>query len=144
MIRNKLTFITIALALSGALVAIPMTESASASPAANVKLLTCTGTTVVKPSTFVITCADANILLTKTHWSTWTGTSASGTTRFGMNLCKPYCAASPITYFSNSSVRLSSPEVTKHGKLFSSLIVRYRAKGKLKSYRFTWRGDPSF
>jgi hypothetical protein len=61
-----------------------------------------------------------------------------------MNLCKPYCAASPITYFPNSSVRLSAPDVTKQGRLFSSLVVRYRANGKLKSFRFSWRGDPSF
>jgi hypothetical protein len=107
-------------------------------------MVTCSGASVVKPVSFVISCADANTELTATHWSSWSATGATGITTFGMNLCTPYCAASPMTYFPKSTVRLSAPEVTKKGKFFSSLVVDYRLHGKAKTFRFSWRGDPSF
>ncbi|HEY5265344.1 MAG TPA: hypothetical protein VIJ40_00885 [Acidimicrobiales bacterium] len=120
--------------------------SASISAATSTKsgIVTCRGNSVIEPRSFVITCADANTQLTKTHWSSWTSTGASGTTTFAMNLCTPYCAASPMSYFPNSHVTLSAPVVTKNGKLFSLLTVTYRLHGHAKTYRFTWKGDPSF
>jgi hypothetical protein len=144
MIRTRLalTSLTVILAVAYGLGTVPMIASAATSP--SVKLLSCTNSTVVKPRQFVITCADANTLLTKTHWTSWTTTGAVGTTRFGMNLCTPDCAASPISYFSNSTVHLSKPVATKQGRLFSSLVVRYKQNGKSKVYSFSWRGDPSF
>lgn len=108
------------------------------------KLWTCTSTTVVKPVTFVVTCADAYTQLTKTHWTTWTPTSATGVTTFAMNLCTPNCASSKMTNFPNSSVELSRPVSTPHGRLFSLLTVRYRFHGATKTFHFSWKGDPSF
>jgi hypothetical protein len=108
------------------------------------RMLTCRGSSVVKPTSFVITCADGNTELTSTHWTSWSATGATGTTTFGINLCKPYCAASPMTFLPKSRVRLSAPEVTKNGKFFSSLVVNYTLHGKATTYRFSWRGDPSF
>jgi hypothetical protein len=61
-----------------------------------------------------------------------------------MNICRPDCAASRLTYFRHSAVRLFAPESTKHGRLFSEMTVRYVRKGKRLLFRFTWRNDPSF
>ena len=132
--------------LAGLVSAVPSVASthdpASASP--EVKILACNGKTVFEPRAFVISCADGNSELTATHWTTWTAKGATGTTRFGLNLCDPYCAASKISFFPGSTVRLSAPRSTKHGRLFSDLVVTYVLHGKHKTVNFSWTGDPSF
>lgn len=132
------------LALGIALVSLSSPVGAVSSPAARTKLLTCTDTTVVRPTEFVITCADGYTQLTKTHWTTWTATQARGTTDFAMNMCTPDCASSPMSYFPRSTVVLSRPVDTRHGRLFSLLTVRYVATGTTRTFQFSWRGDPSF
>ncbi|HUY29971.1 MAG TPA: hypothetical protein VMV02_03125 [Acidimicrobiales bacterium] len=119
---------------------------ASRSPEAVVvvRMLTCAGKPVLKPVNFVISCADANSELTATHWTRWTAKEAVGTTRFGLNLCNPYCAASKISYFPKSTVRLSAPVQTKHGRLFSKLVVTYKLHGKARRFPFSWAGIPAF
>ncbi|MBW4079250.1 MAG: hypothetical protein HIU84_12225, partial [Acidobacteria bacterium] len=136
--------ITLAAALAVPTLAISASSGASKLKAPSVKILACTGTTVSRPRNFVISCADANAALTETHWSTWRANSATGTTRFALNLCTPYCAASPMSYFPHSSVALSAPVKTRHGRLFSKLVVRYIHRGKATSFSFSWAGDPSF
>ena len=106
-----------------------------------VKVITCTGARVVRPSTLIISCADANTLLTATHWSTWNAKGATGTTRFGMNLCTPYCAASPITYFPHSTVSLSAPLTSHRATYFSQLVVHYVMGSARKTFDFSWRGS---
>jgi hypothetical protein len=108
------------------------------------KAWTCQGTEVVRPSNFIISCADAGARLTNTKWSSWTATGAVGETTFALNLCKPYCAASKISYFANSKVTFSAPLLTSHGKLFSRLTVRYRLNGKMDRFSISYRGDTSF
>lgn len=123
---------------------VPGAITVSVAKGATPKLLTCTGTSAIKPSYFVISCADAGARLTSTRWSTWTTSGSTGVTRFALNLCKPYCAASPITYFPGSVVRLSAPEATKHGSFFSMLVVTYKLDGKVTKFALSWKGDPSF
>jgi hypothetical protein len=156
--RRRLTWLSVALlVLAGTGVGFAMHASAIGSApkssggtsprvakSSSVKILTCRGTDALKPSTFVISCADGNSELTQTHWSTWNAAEAIGTTRFALNLCKPYCAASGFTYFPHSTVRLSAPEATPHGTLFSSLVVRYQLDGVWKTFAISWKGDPSF
>ena len=96
--------ITLAAALALPALAIPASSGASNLKASPVKILACTGTTLSRPRNFVISCADANAALTQTHWSTWSANRATGTTRFALNLCTPYCAASPMSYFPHSTV----------------------------------------
>jgi hypothetical protein len=120
-------------------------RSANATTARGVvKMLGCSGKTVYKPATFVVTCADGNTMLTETHWTSWTAAAATGRTRFGLNLCNPYCAASKMSFFPHSTVRLWRPVSTKHGRLFSEMRVVYVLHGKTKVLAFSWLGDPSF
>lgn len=142
-----------ALALSGSLAyvfvaaapgsAASSTASRTTKPAL-VRMLTCSGKPVLKPSSFVISCADANSELTDTHWTKWTATGAVGITRFGLNLCNPSCAASRISFFPKSVVQLSAPVATKHGRLFSKLVVTYKLHGKTQHFPFSWAGIPAF
>ena len=101
-------------------------------------VLTCSGAAVVRPRTLIVACADANTSLQSTHWSTWGSAGASGTTTFAMNLCTPYCAASPLSHFPHSSVTLSAPISSRHGTYFSSLVVRYRQGSTWKTFTFAW------
>lgn len=125
------------------LVAFP--SAVSGGSTRQVGLLSCNGKVVVRPGNFVITCADAYTQLTATQWTAWGSTTATGSTRFAMNLCTPTCVASKMSYFPSSVVRLSDPIRTKaHGWLFSKLVVTYRLHGKAKSFHFSWMGDPAF
>jgi hypothetical protein len=107
------------------------------------RLLGCAGAAVIKPSTFGMGCDGAYRELTKTHWSSWTASVASGTTDFGVNLCRPTCAQAKVTFFPNSRVRASSPVTTSRGRLFSSVVVRYRRDGKERSFEWRTRNDPA-
>jgi hypothetical protein len=102
------------------------------------KVLTCSGASVVRPRTLVVSCADANTSLQSTRWSTWGAGGASGTTTFAINLCTPYCAASPMSYFPHSAVTLSAPITTRHGTYFSRLEVRYSQGSTRKTFSFAW------
>ena len=155
--RRRLKFL--ALALSAVVVAglvVGVTHRAFASSAnggapvgalatgASAKVVTCQGATVARPTTLIISCADANTQLTKTRWSTWTATRAVGTTTFAVNLCKPYCAASKMSYFPGSTVQFSRPLTTTHGRLFSLVVVHYTMNGRAKVFRFSFKGETSF
>jgi hypothetical protein len=154
--RRRLRWIAVAMAMAlTAGVVAGVTHGAGGSTArghgsvpplalASAKVLTCQGTDVVRPRTYIVTCADAYTQLTKTHWTTWTSKSAMGTTTFAMNLCKPYCAASKMTFYPRSTVSFTSPVTTKHGSLFSLLTVRYQSEGRSHVFHFSYRGDPSF
>jgi peptidoglycan/LPS O-acetylase OafA/YrhL len=126
--------------LIAAAIAVPA-KPATANAQTGTKLLSCTGTTVVEPTSFVINCVDGYIELTKAHWSSWSKDAAAGTTDFAMNVCTPTCAASKMGYFPNSRVRLSKPITTRYGEVFSSLIVRYKLDGKEKTFSFEWKHD---
>ena len=155
--RRRLRWLSFALAAVVAIgVLVGVTHRAGGSPPrgssrdaplavrTSAKVLTCTGAKVVRPVNYIVSCADGGIQLTKTTWSTWNASQAVGTTDFAMNFCKPYCAASPITYFPNSPVHFSAPLSTKNGRLFSLLTVRYEYKGASHVFRFSFKGDPSF
>ena len=116
---------------------------AALAASSDAKVLTCQGTDVIRPRTLVVTCADAYTQLTDTHWTTWTSSIAVGTTTFAMNLCKPYCTASKMSYFPNSAVQFSSPVMTKRGHVFSLLVVHYVSAGHSHVFRFNFKGDPS-
>ncbi|MDA8292065.1 MAG: hypothetical protein M0Z33_10375 [Actinomycetota bacterium] len=152
--RGRVAALAAAVALAGSLLSVAAISSpgpaAAASPsraphaAVVVRMLTCAGKPVVRPANFVISCADANSELTRTHWTRWTTAGATGITRFGLNLCNPYCSASKISFFPRSVVHLSAPVVTKHGRLFSKLLVTYKLHGKVQHFPFSWAGIPAF
>jgi len=79
----------------------------------------------VKPSTYVITCADANTELLGLSWKTWTATIAQGTGRYTYNTCTPTCVAGHFVHFT-ANVALSRPKAEKTGMIFSKMVITYR------------------
>jgi hypothetical protein len=61
----------------------------------------------VKPHSIIITCADANFVLTGLKWSHWRRRSAAGAGSAKINDCKPSCAEGHFHKYP-VSVRLSS------------------------------------
>lgn len=52
----------------------------------------CSGQQQNRPSSFILTCADANDVLTALHWVSWATNQAFGTGTEKVNTCRPDCA----------------------------------------------------
>jgi hypothetical protein len=88
----------LALGLSGsasATTARPVVRSGPAAAATQLVVFDCPGQAkaLVKPRNFILTCADANSVLGKLSWTSWTPGVASATGVLEENDCTPYCAA---------------------------------------------------
>jgi hypothetical protein len=55
-------------------------------------ILDCSHKPRVRPTEYVIECADANDQLTGLHWTTWGPANAVGTGLESLNDCNPSCA----------------------------------------------------
>jgi hypothetical protein len=66
----------------------------SAATASQLVVFDCPGQAkaLVKPRNFILTCADANSVLGKLSWTSWTPGVASATGVLAENDCTPYCA----------------------------------------------------
>jgi hypothetical protein len=84
----------LALSLAGSASAAPA-QSASSTPSVRTVVFDCPGNTMplVRPRTFILTCADANSLFDKLTWTSWTPGLASAKGVYEENDCIPYCAA---------------------------------------------------
>jgi len=70
--------------------------TAPASPRAaaprSVVVVNCLGQQQTRPSSFILTCADANDALSSLHWVNWAASQAFGTGTEVINTCTPDCA----------------------------------------------------
>jgi hypothetical protein len=69
---------------------------------------------LVKPKTFILTCADANSDLGKLSWTSWTPGLASATGKLEVNDCNPYCAAGHFHAYSAVVVFWGNAAVKNH------------------------------
>jgi hypothetical protein len=94
-----------------------LTESARATPVpVRTVVFDCPGhpAPLVRPGTFVISCADANTYLGKLSWTSWTPGLASATGRLEENDCTPYCAAGHFHAYPAVVVLWGSTAVKNH------------------------------
>jgi hypothetical protein len=82
----------------------------------------------VKPHQIIITCADANFVLTGLKWSHWGRKSATGTGSAKINDCKPFCAKG---HFHKYRARI---------KLSSAHFCRKEGVTQFRRLRLTWVG----
>jgi hypothetical protein len=85
-----------AVAGCGAIAAVLAAGSGSAAVASSaaakpVVLVNCTGKALVRPASYILTCADANDSLAGVHWVSWAGV-AFGSGKEVLNDCYPNCA----------------------------------------------------
>ena len=98
--RVWLSVVAAAAAAALAITGLTLSGSAQAAPAhpaawpAQTVVFDCPGQhALVRPRTFVLTCADGNALFDKLAWTSWTAGEASARGTLVLNDCTPYCAA---------------------------------------------------
>ena len=69
----------------------------------------CSGQQQYRPSSFVLTCADANDALTALHWVGWADNQAFGTGTEKVNACTPDCANGKLVSY-QALITLWRPE----------------------------------
>jgi hypothetical protein len=69
---------------------------------------------LVRPKTFILTCADGNALFGKLSWTSWTPGLASATGKLVLNDCVPYCAAGHFHSYPAIVVLWGSKVVKNH------------------------------
>jgi hypothetical protein len=110
--------------------------STGAGAATTTRVLTCTGKLTSKPSSYVLSCADANAGWTGMTWSAWNSSSATGHGILRQNDCTPNCVSGKFINY-RATVTLSEVVATKkYGELFSHATFHYSANGKAKSEVF--------
>ena len=130
--RLVITTLSAALSIAGLVSAVtPATASTGAT-----RLMTCTKHVSVKPSKYVLSCADANAWWQGVTWSSWTSTSASGHGVLVENNCTPNCAAGKFIQYPTKVTLGKVITVKKYGKLFSEAYFRYADKGKVVTQAF--------
>ena len=87
-------------------------------------VLTCAGKAVIRPTSYVLACADANAYFNSLRWTIWNKTTATATATFVQNNCEPNCAAGKFIRYP-ATLKLSKPKSTKLGLLFSAINYTY-------------------
>ncbi len=70
-------------------------------PAASVTpvVINCAMKHQVKPSTYILACADAGALVSKMHWAAWGRQAAFGSGTYNFRVCVPNCAEGKTVTF---------------------------------------------
>ena len=92
-------------------------------------VMQCTGKVQVRPGSYVLSCADANTMVEKIVWQSWTAKVATAHGVYSFNDCTPTCVAGKF-HSDPAVLTLRNPVVTKHGWLFTRAVVVYRANSK--------------
>jgi hypothetical protein len=89
---GALTFGTLTFGLAGSAGAAPARPAGTVS--VQTVVLDCPGVgALVRPKTFILTCADGYVQLDKLSWTSWTPGLASATGTLSKNTCTPSCVA---------------------------------------------------
>ena len=73
--------------------------AAAATSQRSTVVVDCSGRRQTRPSSFVLTCADANDALTALHWASWAAGQAFGTGTEKVNTCTPDCADGKVVSY---------------------------------------------
>lgn len=111
-LRPAAALTTIALGAATAIIIGPPPGAARPATARPPVIVSCLNKDQIRPSGFVLACADGNSLLKGMHWSAW-GSAAHGSGTLWFNDCLPYCARGTFRSFPVLTV-LWRPEPLPH------------------------------
>jgi hypothetical protein len=109
---------------------------ASAGAATSTRLLTCTEKLTTKPSTYVLSCADAGAGWNRMTWTTWGATSATGHGILRQNDCRPDCVSGKFISYRTTVILSEVVSSKKYGQLFSKAVFHYISGGKTMTETF--------
>jgi len=91
-----------------------------------------------KPTELILSCADANTMLTEMTWSGWSNGRAKGAGTFEANDCTPTCAAGTFRTYP-ARVLLTKPKVQAGQRVFTKAVITFTGAkpGKQKKLRVT-------
>lgn len=111
---------------------------ASAAPRAQVN--NC-GELEIKPTDLVLSCADANAMLTELTWRGWSNSRATGVGTYEVNDCQPTCVAGTTRSYPVRVV-LGTPKVQDGTRVLSKLTMSFTKKSPSKKKKVTVRLAP--
>jgi hypothetical protein len=77
----------------------------------------------VRPTSFLLTCADGNSRIDNATWSVWGADHASGTATLTQNDCEPYCAVGHF-HSQTADLTLDQPVLFHGHRVFSRLVAQ--------------------
>ena len=100
---------------------------ALAAPAAQASggtgIVDCSGAVVSKPQDITISCADANLMISKITWKSWTNKRAKGSGTLVWNTCLPQACVDGIVQRYPVTITLSKVASGGNVTVFSTLTV---------------------
>lgn len=117
---KPLALASVTLATGAALIASP----AAAAPTSHARVIASCTTAKYKPSSYVLTCADANTQIHHATYTSWSAKSADGSGNYVYNTCLPSCAAGTFKHHP-VSFTLYRPRTVSGKKLFTRMSVSY-------------------
>jgi hypothetical protein len=135
----KLRTITAIITAAGLCLGVGLSSAATASAAAagtKYVVLNCNLRPVVRPSTFVITCADAGIGVRHLRWTSWTPKLASASGTLWENDCTPNCPNGHFRYYPALEVLWGNARVKGHPdeRRYTRLTVIFTGKSRPPVY----------
>ncbi|MEV0245490.1 hypothetical protein AB0H76_02750 [Nocardia sp. NPDC050712] len=86
----------------------PAAPAPTTMPISSVRIVNCLSQPRIRPSEIVLTCADANMIIDRMVWDSWTDSGAFGRGMESRSVCHPDCASAPRQSFP-VAVELSAP-----------------------------------
>jgi hypothetical protein len=96
-------------------------------------IVTCTGEADIKPTVYVLACADANAYWKGVTWTTWAHT-ALGHGTLVLNDCKPACFDGHLHSYAMTVLLNRYMIVAPYGPLYCMATIRYTVRGKHETY----------
>lgn len=136
-VKTTIRALTVAVA-AAALATGTMTTVMPTASAAGLTSVNDCGTLAKKPTELVLSCADANSMLTEMTWSGWSNGRAKGAGAYEANDCTPTCAAGTFRTYP-ARVLLTKPKVQAGQRVFTKAVITFTGAkpGTQKKLRVT-------
>lgn len=131
----------VSLVAIGALMAGGMALAAGPASAAERAQVNNCGQLETKPADLVLSCADANAMLTELTWRGWSNSRATGVGTYEVNDCEPTCVAGTTRSYPVRVV-LGTPKVQEGKRVLSKVTMTFTKKSPSKKKKVTVRLAP--
>lgn len=104
-------------------------QAAVAAESPQTGIINCLGKVVTKPKQITISCADANIAITKITWSSWTDDAATGTGILAWNTCLPKTCVAGVVQRYKVSITMGGLASGPNVNVFSQVNLAFPKSG---------------